>query len=304
MRPLFDAYIMVDWSAASKPVTGVNSIWIGSLTRDVDAALHYESDNPATRDEAEGRLYDRTADLIQRGLKVLIGFDFAVGYPAGTAAALGLETHSIAPWKAMHAYLTERIEHAPDNANARFNLAADMNAAMTASPHPFWGVPAARSRSTLSVKKGNFSQPGSLAEHRRAEAWIRASFDAYPKSVWQLLGVGAVGSQSLLGIPTVSYLRSHLRNTQIWPFETGGGELTSKSLENTACVLAEIYPSTLKITPETGEILDQEQVRLLAKHIESLDSAGNLGAAFKIPNSISDRELHKILGEEGWILAK
>ena len=34
MARLFDAYIIVDWSAASKPALGANSIWVGALARD------------------------------------------------------------------------------------------------------------------------------------------------------------------------------------------------------------------------------------------------------------------------------
>ena len=32
---LFSAYVIVDWSAASKPTTGADSVWIGVLKRDV-----------------------------------------------------------------------------------------------------------------------------------------------------------------------------------------------------------------------------------------------------------------------------
>jgi hypothetical protein len=49
MSRLFDAYIMVDWSAASKPVTGKNSIWIGILAKDARLKLQYQSVNIETR---------------------------------------------------------------------------------------------------------------------------------------------------------------------------------------------------------------------------------------------------------------
>jgi hypothetical protein len=32
---LFSAYVIVDWSAAAKPTTGADSIWIGVLKRDI-----------------------------------------------------------------------------------------------------------------------------------------------------------------------------------------------------------------------------------------------------------------------------
>ncbi len=304
MSPLFDAYIIVDWSAASKPVSGANSIWIGALVRECGGALHFNCDNPRTRAAAQARIYDLASDLIHRDKKVLIGFDFAMGYPTGTADALGLEPKTAPAWKRLHDHLTKQIVDRADNSNSRFAEAAQMNSTLTGGAHPFWGAPVSKSCATLSTRKGDFRAPISLPEHRRAEAWIKTQFNAHPKSVWQLLGAGAVGSQSLLGIPTVTYLRDRLPNTQIWPFETGSSEMTAKTLNSTACILAEVYPSTVIIAPESGEFLDQAQVRTLSKHFESLDSAGELGSAFKIPDSISDREKHKILVEEGWILAK
>ena len=35
MPRLFSAYVIVDWSAAAKPTTGADSIWIGVLKRDL-----------------------------------------------------------------------------------------------------------------------------------------------------------------------------------------------------------------------------------------------------------------------------
>ena len=49
MSRLFQAYIAVDWSAAAKPTTGVDSIWIGVLKRNVRFQLAFEAHNPATR---------------------------------------------------------------------------------------------------------------------------------------------------------------------------------------------------------------------------------------------------------------
>lgn len=301
MSTLFDAYIIVDWSAAAKPATGANSIWIGVQTRGEQAVATF---NPPTRLEARRKLLELAAEFIERGQRVLIGFDFALGYPSGTARALGLDVEQVQPWRAMHDFLAAHVVEREDNHNDRFALAADMNAAITGEAHPFWGAPPAKTCSTLNTKKGDFSRPDPLPEHRLAERWIRSNFKANPKTVWQLLGAGAVGSQSLLGIATVAWLREKLPGAALWPFETGPGAMTKQRLENTSCLLAEIYPSTVSTTPETGEILDQAQVRTLSKHLESLDSAGILGGAFDFPDSISDGEIHRIIAEEGWILAK
>ncbi len=43
MPRLFSAYVIVDWSAAAKPTTGADSIWIGVLKRDVRFRLTFEA---------------------------------------------------------------------------------------------------------------------------------------------------------------------------------------------------------------------------------------------------------------------
>ena len=47
-RPLFNSYLMVDWSAYSTPKKGEDSIWVG-LT---EAGKLVELENPRTRAEA------------------------------------------------------------------------------------------------------------------------------------------------------------------------------------------------------------------------------------------------------------
>jgi hypothetical protein len=304
MTRLFDAYIIVDWSAAAKPVSGANSIWVGVRAREADGTFQFTAANPRTRLEARTLIAKQVEQLIARGDRVLIGFDFALGYPFGTATAIGLANEDAPPWRAMHDYLASKIEERRDNSNTRFNLAAELNAAISNRPHPFWGAPKKQVTATLAMTKGDFSAVDSLAEHRLCERWIKTNFKAHPKSVWQLLGAGSVGSQAMLGIPTLSFLRSRIARSQIWPFETGFQSLTPENLESTDCVFAEIYPSTVKVTPKSGEILDQAQVRILSERLESLDSAGKLASAFGPPDSISDGEIHRITTEEGWILAK
>lgn len=304
MTCLFDAYIVVDWSAAAKPARGANSIWIAVCTRNARNAVSITTCNPPTRLQARKLLRDQVRALIQAEKRVLVGFDFAMGYPVGTAAALGLDLSGNAPWIAMHDYLASAVEEHEDNSNARFAHAANMNAAMTGRAHPFWGAVRTATASTLSMKKGDFTASGSLPEHRIAESWIKANFKARPKSVWQLTGIGAVGSQALLGIPAVTFLRREISGAQIWPFETGFVPLTPKHLKNTSCVLAEVYPSTVSVRTKPGEILDEIQVKTLSKHFESLDRTGNLTAAFGPPDTLSKGEIHKITAEEGWILAK
>ena len=62
MARLFDAYIIVDWSAASKPAQGANSVWIGALARDARLKFQFQAANPSTRLAAR----DMIAGLAER----------------------------------------------------------------------------------------------------------------------------------------------------------------------------------------------------------------------------------------------
>ncbi|WP_373006497.1 hypothetical protein [Hyphomonas sp.] len=301
MARLFDAYIMVDWSAAAKPTLGANSIWIGILAKDARLKLQFKAVNIDTRLKARAFLEDMVAKLTRRGDRVLLGFDFSLGYPAGTAEALGLDVSKHAPWAAMHAHLASKLKDKPDNSNARYAIAAGMNYAISKGPRPFWGAPARDVVSTLASTKPDFAgQP--LPEFRIVESHMRHQKLGQPKSVWQLAYTGSVGSQSLTGIPHVHALRATWPNARIWPFETGTGELTEDDLQGVEVVIAEIYPSLIKAKAEKGETLDEVQVREIARHYSQLDEKGLLGATFSTGKSLDEGKIEQIQAEEGWIL--
>src|SRR4029077_10604297 len=90
---MFDTYVIVDWSAASQPKTGRDSIWI--CRRDAEGESVW---NPPTRHAAKGLLADLLARASARGERVILGFDFPFGYPEGFAARLGLGG---TPWRAL-----------------------------------------------------------------------------------------------------------------------------------------------------------------------------------------------------------
>lgn len=303
MARLFDAYIMVDWSAASKPATGANSIWIGILAKDARLKFQFTAANPDTRLKATKLIEDLIGKLNRRGDRVLLGFDFSMGYPAGTATALGLDTTNQPAWKAMQAFLTSKLKDKADNSNARFAIAAGMNYKISQGPFPFWGAPARDQVKTLAAKKGEFGN-GLLPEYRVAEEHLRDTTSAKPKSIWQLAYTGSVGSQSLTGLPHIHHLLETLPNAKLWPFETGLTPLDEDGLENVQTVIAEIYPSMLKISPKKGEVLDQAQVRTISHHYCDLDEKGRLGAVFGPPDSLKSSKIADIEAEEGWILPK
>ena len=95
---IFDRYLVVDWSARNRPGGGKDSVWVCVL----DAAGRISTQNPSTRGRAELMIRDALGRFVASGERVLVGFDFPYGYPAGLAAALGQFSVSTARLKASH----------------------------------------------------------------------------------------------------------------------------------------------------------------------------------------------------------
>lgn len=252
----FDEVLVVDWSAsnAASPKPAPNSIWIGRSAAPQGKAVETSARHFPTRLAAEDWLA-RHLDLCARsGLRVLAGFDFAFGYPSGFAARLTGQTQARAVWH----WLAQRITDTPDNRNNRFAVAAQINAGFGGSG-PFWGNPG---DADLPRLKPAFPFAG-LPEHRQSEA-------KGAKSLWQLYGNGAVGSQSLMGLPMLHRLAT-TTGAAVWPFDPPDGPL----------VLAEVYPSLLRrpvaAAVAQGWVADAAQVRLLSRALWQLSQAGALG---------------------------
>ena len=129
MKRLFSAYVIVDWSAASKPTTGADSIWIGVMKRDVRFRLAFEAFNVPTRAEAERKLAAILDDFRKRGEKALVGFDFPLGFPRGFSDALKLAGDQ--PWLAVWNQIDRMVKDKPDNTNNRFGVASEVNRRIT-----------------------------------------------------------------------------------------------------------------------------------------------------------------------------
>jgi precorrin-8X/cobalt-precorrin-8 methylmutase len=287
---VFDAYVMVDWSAESRPKTGADSIWWTCLERGPNGLEERASANPPTRAEAESQLADLLSDLAARGLTVLCGFDFNFGFPQGFAGRIGAKD-----WRAVWRRLAAEIKDSDDNSNNRFAVAAELNHAVSGRAAPFWGRPAAAECATLAATRGDFA---GLPERRLAETRV-----THAKPVWQLAYAGAVGSQTLTGIPRLERLRRHpwlAEVTRVWPFETGLQPLVKSS--DWRIVLAEVYPGLLPYKPVDGQIKDRVQVDMLARHFAQADAEGRLSAMFAGDPTLSPSERAIVETEEGWIL--
>ncbi len=296
----FDQILVVDWSAAASPKLGRDSIWIGGRIEGRNGREQIDPVNLATRRQALDWLDHAIRAALASGQRLLIGCDFAFAYPAGTAAALGLPATQ-PPWRALWDWLAAEICDDLDgkpNANNRFAVAAAANRRMTGGPAPFWAALPGKDGPFLPVKRLR-DGPMPVAESRRAE---RASGSAH--SVWKLSTVGAVGSQSLMGIPALHRLRfrqPYGEAVRIWPFEWSHEDNGAKTAQ---VILAEVYPSLVAEAPGHA-VRDAAQVAGLAAALDAADQRGDLAAWLEGHAgfaALPDPEKAIILAEEGWIL--
>ena len=296
MARLFKAYVIVRWSAASKPTTGADSVWIGVLKPDVRFRLAFEAHNPPTRAQAEALLAQIVEDRVKRRERTLVGFDFPLGFPRGLAT--GLKLTGGEPWRAVWDQLNRMVKDKADNTNNRFGVGSEINRRLTGGPFPFWGCPPRDTLTTLQPKRGREHGPGDIPEFRHVEI---AEKSGHP--VWKLYYNGAVGGHGILGMPMVRRLSDARGDAlQVWPFQTGWKALAEAYLAGVEVVAAEVSTDGVKAAPLPGELKETTQVRALAEHFAKLDEAGKLGAQFGHAKGVAAAVVHDVETEEGWVL--
>ncbi len=282
---LFDTHVVVDWSARSQPSPArptKDAIFWCTVREGKALPVDYAR----TRAAARTRLTSLIRKERAAGRRVLLGFDFPFGYPAGVAETLTGEPRALALW----AWLATRVEDASNNANNRFAVASEINRAWPGLG-PAWGRPASWPfpdvPTRAKVRHGDHPQENRLADARAKGA----------KTVWQLAYAGSVGSQVLLGLPLLHRLRADT-GAAIWPFDTG------LQAPDAPVVIAEVYPSLLQAEAHAdrshGEPLDAAQVRVNARALAALDAQGVLAPLFTAGLSPEDRAT--VEREEAWIL--
>lgn len=293
-EPLFDAYVIVDWSANRTPKTGADSIWYALYVRTRHGLRRRRLVNPSTRMQARTELTALSRRLLAEGRRILLGFDFPNAYPRGFARAAGFAGK---PWRAVWDGLSGLIEDGADNDNNRFDVAAALNARISGGGFPFWGCPASQARATLTTGKNGPYGDARLAERRLCEAYLPST-----QPCWKLYTTGSVGGQALTGIPVKRSLRDDpvlAPHTLVWPFETG---LAARLPDHCRIVLAEVYPSILAVHPKPGEVKDALQVCATAKAFARRDAEGLLAEDLAGPTELRPGQRRLIEREEGWIL--
>jgi precorrin-8X/cobalt-precorrin-8 methylmutase len=288
MTRRFDHYVIVDWSAASLPKTGRDSIWICHRGPDRETC-----DNPATRHLARLMLADTLAAAAARGERVLVGFDFPFGYPAGFAGRLRLQGD---PWRAVWDEIARLLHDGADNHNNRFAVAAELNRRISGGRFPFWGCPARQAGDHLGPRHHRLHGSGETLEERRLiDRWMTGA-----QPCWKLAYTGSVGSQALTGIPVVRALRDDPRwrgLARVWPFETGLG-----LHDDARIVFAEVWPSWWKRRDDLGGPNDRAQVRTVAEIFAERDKTGEFPTWFAGDPNLTEAQRHPVVTEEAWTL--
>ena len=261
----FETFLMVDWSGGNDrgPTPKKDAIWV-CVAKDgvADQPIYLRNRHVAESWITQFLTAERTA-----GRRVLVGFDFAFGYPAGFGTVLTGSDDPFAIWD----WFAARVHDAP-NTNNRFDIAGQINA-MFPGVGPFWGNGLERDIPNL-PRKGLDRKDHGMTEKRAAE---HAAKGAFP--VWQLSGAGAVGSQVIMGLPMLARLReTFAADIAVWPFEP----------LNRPIAVVEIWPSLIAkavtATQPQGQIKDAHQVMLLAQTLSSL-CAADLGAMLNAPTT-------------------
>ncbi len=268
----FDRVIVADWSASSalSPARpSENAIWLGITDATGTTTAYFRG-----RAAAEAAL---SAEIAAAKGRVLIGFDFPMGYPVGFAQQLTGTPHAAAVWR----WLAERLVDGADNRNSRFETAARMNVAIVGGIGPFWGRPSGLDLPDLPERKTIDYAALGLSERRQVETVVPRA-----QPVWKLYTTGAAGSQGLVGQAMLHRLCQR-PGIAVWPF----------AMPDAPVVLAEVYPSLLGplVAADASPIKDEAQVRLLSRALWRLSQTGGLGALLATPPA-------PVTTEEGWIL--
>ncbi|GIW74366.1 MAG: hypothetical protein KatS3mg103_0888 [Phycisphaerales bacterium] len=273
----FDLVIACDWSAgqgrSARPRP--DRCWLAWSSRSQpDPAVAYAP----TRLEAEAaivRLLHEHADA-----RTLLGIDVAIGYPLDDSGRPVLPIG-----RELCAMLAGMIRDDELGRNNRFEVAAALNARIarrTGAPlGPFWGRPASQAHlQDLPAHRPT----GTRVRPLRSVDRLARRPGSRPQSPWQLLGVGCVGSQSLMALGMLHRLlhepgladRAHL-----WPFEPVPKVPAS-------ITIAEIYPSMLPTDAHDHWCKDARQVLAACRWLRTLPG---------VPTPA-----HPDAAMEGWIL--
>ncbi len=263
---LFDSFAMVDWSGGNDtgPRPRKDAIWACVVRDGAVQALDYLRN----RVVAEDWLRDLIDTELSAGRRLMLGFDFPFGYPAGFAKAITGTHDPLALWD----WFEDQIEDSL-TANNRFDLAGRINMSF-GGKGPFWMNGLRRDIAGLPRTKQDYRNP--FPDRRAVEHLAKGSF-----TCWQMAGAGAVGGQVMMGLPVLNRLRHNFAGKiAIWPFQP----------LDKPVAFVEIWPSLNLGAAPPDRIKDAWQVEQVALTLS------------RMTDQELDRQLNVSTSEEGWIL--
>ena len=286
---MFDAGLVIDWSARSTPspkTPVADAIYACGFTQaEVDHPQYFR-----TRHACFAACITAIDAALARGEVFFLGFDFSFGYPMGFVPAVTGQADAKSIWH----YFKRHVQDGQDNSNNRFAVADQINARLS-GVGPFWGCPANQQFDHL-PHKGSARRDHGFGEYRATEIASKTA-----QSSWKLFTTGSVGSQAILGMTYLAKLMDRYgAAAHFWPFD-GGIPSRGPTL-----VVAEIYPSLFSqpsdadlrrlYDTEIFQIKDACQVWRTADHLRQMtsDKWQGLHSGYNITNPQ--------IQAEGWIV--
>jgi len=202
--------------------------------------------------------------------------------------------------RALCARLAALIRDEPDGANNRFEVAGLLNHDIQVAlggdfAGPFWGHPAGHTYPYLTPTRPR-PFPARIGDGRLIE---RRLTGRRIQSPWKLYTRGAVGSQTLLGLPAIHRLLTDPvlgPRARLWPFETAW----DREIDHDAIVLAELWPSLVDRRGQPHPIKDACQVAAVRDW--TLGSPAALARGLACPPDLDTAEERVVREREGWIV--
>ena len=282
---LFARWISIDWSAASRPARGRDSIWIADARSDGPRAGGAPAlDNPRTRSEAGTLLVDR---LSKGAGPTLLGIDASLSLPgSGVTRLLGEES----TWDDLVARIHGAVTDDDSNANNRFEAAASLNRDLGGPDGPFWGHPPTQNHDGLAATRPTFPWDGAVEEYRVCEARMRARGFAV-QSTWKIAYQASVGGQFLTVLGWLDRLRRQLPGLRVFPFDTGFGAEPAPG----EVWVAEVWPGEFALDG-AHEVRDADQVSTVARRLRQADRDDTLATLLSPPQGVDPT----VALAEGW----
>jgi len=256
--PDFDAFIAIDWSGAARAYDGIAV----AMCRAGRGAPKLVAPR-ATRWTRQG-----TAGWLKRilgsGQRLLIGFDFAFGFPFEEHGYFGGHTPGIDDIFSLWDFIDSKSADDDDFGCTTFISDSTLQ-------HLFW---------KSGPKPPQWVERKRIAEHACAQAT-----KTRPDTLYKLLHSKQVGKASITGMRVLNHLRSSkAARLSVWPFQPPTGS-----------VIVEIYPTMFRklSTGSIAKIRSRRHLNLALAPLNSLPMPG------KTIDRLSDHETDALISAAG-----